>query len=81
MKLLTREQKYRQKLLDLQSRKLIDDLNNAREVKRIRELLDNNQQWVQRLAKATKMDDDDANLIAILDNQLFVNIYHIIYHY
>ena len=71
MKLLTREQKYRQKLLDLQSRKLIDDLNNAREVKRIIELLDNNQQWVQRLAKATKMDDDDANLIAILDNQLF----------
>jgi predicted flap endonuclease-1-like 5' DNA nuclease len=71
MKLLNREQKYKNKLLDLQSKKLLDDFSSAKEVERIQELLETNQKRVQRLANSSSDEENKASLIAILDTQLF----------
>ena len=61
LKLFARDQDYKDRLLKLQSQKLIDDLQNAEEVKNLQSLLTDNQHKLEILAA----DNDD--IISSLD--------------
>ena len=62
LKLFAREQKYKDRLLKLQSQKLIDDLTGAKEVKKIKSLLSDNQKKIQALVEDNKGITDGTSL-------------------
>ena len=71
LKLFARDQDYKDRLLKLQSQKLIDDLKNADEVKNIQSILTINQQRLEKLANHNDNNINTSNeLIKDLSYQL-----------
>ncbi len=71
LKLFARDQDYKDRLLKLQSQKLIDDLKNADEVKKIQTILTTNQRKLEKLAKHNHNNIHNSNeLITELSYQL-----------
>ncbi len=70
LKLFAREQKYKDRLLKLQSQKLIDDLTGAKEVKKIKSLLSDNQKKIQALVEDNKGITDGTSLLKKLSYQV-----------
>ncbi len=71
LKLFARDQDYKDRLLKLQSQKLIDDLKNADEVKNIQSILTANQRKLERLSKHKDNNINNSNeLIEELSHQL-----------
>ena len=80
LKLFAREQDYKDRLLKLQSQKLIDDLKGAEEVKKIQNLLADNQEKLKKLSKDNNdLIDSNALLkelsyqVSDMQNQLIVH--------
>ena len=70
LKLFAREQEYKDRLLKLQSQKLIDDLKGAKEVKKIQSLLSDNQKKIQALVEDNQDITDSTSLLKKLSYQV-----------
>ena len=70
LKLFAKEQSYKDRLLKLQSQKLIDDLKGAEEIKKIQALLEDNQKKLEKLSKDNSELIDDNSLFKELSYQM-----------
>ena len=70
LKLFAREQNYKDRLLKIQSKKLINDLSGAKEVKKIQSLLSDNQKKIKVLFKDNQDVIDSSLLLKELSSQL-----------
>ena len=70
LKLFAREQDYKDRLLKLQSQKLIDDLKGAKEIRKIQSLLSDNQKKIQKLCQDNQDVIDSTSLLKELNYQV-----------